>query len=233
MDAPHGDPRAWTREQVKEWIISQGCRSMDLNIEGDELCRKGRRWFRDNFPGMGQKLRDDLQRRRDAIANERMFADKGRTEKRVTEGTRVAFLTMAFQICMIFYLLREQLQKASNILQHLYALLDVVKRRAGKNKVDPDLFREGRIQSSITSRAAVGSDEVTLVHGSECIDVTGETNSKAVTTMCEAMNVIGADLKIKFKIALWKKVAFGAAAASAVGLTAGGAAVFFGAFTNL
>ncbi|KAI8492982.1 hypothetical protein Bbelb_289860 [Branchiostoma belcheri] len=163
-----------------------------------------------------------------------MFADKGRTEKRVTEGTRVAFLAMAFQICMIFYLLREQLQKASKILQHLYALLDVVKRRAAKNKVDPGLFREGRIQSSITSRAAVGSDKVTLVHGSKCFDVTGETNSKAVTTMCEAMNVIGADLKIKFKIPVWKKVALGAAAASAIGLTAAmGAGAAIGGIASL
>ncbi|KAI8492984.1 hypothetical protein Bbelb_289880 [Branchiostoma belcheri] len=70
------DPRAWTREQVNEWIISQGCHSMDLHIEGDELCRKPRKWFRDNFRGMGLRLRDDLQRRRDAIANERGGPDR-------------------------------------------------------------------------------------------------------------------------------------------------------------
>ncbi|XP_078577339.1 uncharacterized protein LOC144862577 [Branchiostoma floridae x Branchiostoma japonicum] len=232
MAAPHGDPRAWTREQVNQWIAHKGGPQMDHGLEGPELCRMGRSWFRGKFPGVGQELCDDLRHRRKVIENERMFGDKRTADKRVVEGTRAAFLVMAYQICMIFYLLGKEnlMQKASKVLNHLYQLVDVVKRRAAsKDKVDPALFREGRMKDSIKNRTALDSTQVSLVLGSKCIAVADKTYNKVITALSEAMEVVGATLTIKIKMAFWKKALFIGGAAAVVGLTAGVGAVAVGA----
>ncbi|XP_078579511.1 uncharacterized protein LOC144863817 [Branchiostoma floridae x Branchiostoma japonicum] len=211
----HMDPRTWDPVEVTQWVARTLLPSdptatiPDLQMTGAEICTKAERWFTDKFPArQGWVLYSNLQQRRNDTAYQWRFGGREEEKERVVESTSATFLTSAYLISMILTLLgvRQHRERAEHILQYLQSLIEVTKRRSQSEKP----IRSGHFnhswaeQNVIKEIRSLPSTEASVVFGSRAIAISSEAYSQVVSSVVEAMEIIGAPLEIKSNDPLWE-----------------------------
>ncbi|XP_019644481.1 PREDICTED: uncharacterized protein LOC109485364 [Branchiostoma belcheri] len=202
----HNDPRAWDHVEVTQWVgrillpSDQTATIPDLRMTGAEICARPQTWFTDEFPvGIGKVLYTDLQERRDDVAHQRKFGGRQEENERVVEKTSATFLVSAYLMSMILTLLGQHRGKAGDILEYLRSLIQVTERQSKKTLHSGDFNYSWASKNIIKERSSLPSSAASVVFGSKAIAISREAYSQVVTSVVEAMEVVGAPLEVKIK----------------------------------